>query len=145
MKSISKFFLVIAVFSLSLSAFSQNLGALRLFDRGVAKQNSEDYYGASEDFQQALQANPSYGEAWFHLSQVTYSLGDYSLALTYLDEADKYAKNRTDIQNLKGLILIALGRLMRQGLFSVMFLKNIPMILILASVWQNLTFLREAL
>lgn len=111
MKSISKFFLVIAVFSLSLSAFSQNLGALRLFDRGVAKQNSEDYYGASEDFQQALQANPSYGEAWFHLSQVTYSLGDYSLALTYLDEADKYAKNRTDIQNLKGLILIALGRL----------------------------------
>ena len=111
MKSISKFFLVIAVFSLSLSAFSQNLGALRLFDRGVAKQNNEDYYGASEDFQQALQANPSYGEAWFHLSQVTYSLGDYSLALTYLDEADKYAKNRTDIQNLKGLILIALGRL----------------------------------
>ncbi|WP_407428693.1 tetratricopeptide repeat protein [Treponema sp.] len=111
MKSISKFFAVIAVFLIGSSAFSQNAGALRLFENGVQKQSVEDYYGASEDFQQALQVNPSYGEAWFHLSEVTYAIGDYSLALTYLEEAEKYAKNRTDIQNLKGLILIALGRL----------------------------------
>ena len=109
-KCLSVFLFSLAFFALS-PAFSENIGALRLFERGVAKQSIEDYYGASEDFQQALQANPSYGEAWFHLSDVTYAIGDYSLALTYLDEADKYAKNRTDIQNLKGLILIALGRL----------------------------------
>ena len=111
MKSISKFFAFFLVFSLGFSVFSENLGALKFFERGVQKQDIEDYYGASEDFQQAIQANKSYGEAWFHLSQVTYAIGDYSLALTYLEEADKYAKNRNDIQNLRGLILIALGRL----------------------------------
>ena len=111
MKSISKFFAFFLVFSLGFSVFSENLGALKFFERGVQKQDIEDYYGASEDFQQAIQANKSYGEAWFHLSQVTYAIGDYSLALTYLEKADKYAKNRNDIQNLRGLILIALGRL----------------------------------
>jgi len=111
MKSVSKFFVFFLIFSLSFPSFTQNLGALKLFDRGLQKENAEDYYGASEDYQQALQANPSYGEAWFHLAQVTYAIEDFSLALTYVEEADRHAKNRTDIQNLKGLILIALGRL----------------------------------
>jgi tetratricopeptide (TPR) repeat protein len=108
---IVRVFLSVVLFTFASLAFSENLSALKLFERGVQKQNIEDYYGASEDFQQALQANKSYGDAWFHLSQVTYAIGDYTLALSYLEEADKYAKNRTDIQNLKGMILIALGRL----------------------------------
>lgn len=86
-------------------------GAVDFFDSGMAKQNKEDYYGASEDYQQALQANPSYGDAWFRLSEVTYAVGDYSLALTYLESAEKFAKNRTEIQNLRGMIYISLGRL----------------------------------
>lgn len=108
---IVRVFLSVVLFTFASLAFSESLSALKLFERGVQKQNIEDYYGASEDFQQALQANKSYGDAWFHLSQVTYAIGDYTLALSYLEEADKYAKNRTDIQNLKGMILIALGRL----------------------------------
>ena len=108
---IVRVFLSVVLFIFASLAFSESLSALKLFERGVQKQNIEDYYGASEDFQQALQANKSYGDAWFHLSQVTYAIGDYTLALSYLEEADKYAKNRTDIQNLKGMILIALGRL----------------------------------
>ena len=125
MKSISKVFAVL-VFSLASFAFSENLGALKLFERGVQKQNAEDYYGASEDFQQALQANPSYGEAWFHLAEVTYALEDFSLALTYIDEADRHAKNRTDIQNLKGLILISLGRLDEARTVFTDILKRFP-------------------
>lgn len=92
------------------AAFSQSLSSLQLYNRAVSKQLNEDYYGASEDFQLALQQNPSYGEAWFHLAEVTYSTGDYTLALTYLDSADKFAKDRTDIQNLRGLCYISLGR-----------------------------------
>lgn len=99
------------ILSLSSSAFAQNSGALGMYESGLEKQNRDDFYGASEDFHQALQQNPSYGDAWFHLSQVTYDLGDYTLALTYLEEADKYAKNRTDIQNLRGIIYISLGKL----------------------------------
>lgn len=85
--------------------------ALDMFNQGLRKQSQEDYYGAAEDFQQALQENVSFGDAWFHLSEVTYAIGDYSLALTYLESAEKYAKNRTDIQNLRGMIYISLGRL----------------------------------
>ncbi|WP_294429542.1 tetratricopeptide repeat protein [uncultured Treponema sp.] len=125
MKSIRKC-LTVLIFSLLFSAFSESQSALKLFESGIQKQNVEDYYGASEDFQQALQVNNAYGEAWFHLSEVTYSLGDYTLALTYLEEADKYAKNRTDIQNLKGLILIALGRLDEARLIFTEILKKYP-------------------
>ena len=81
------------------------------FNSGVKKQNREDYYGASEDFHQALQQNPYYGDAWFRLAEVTYAVGDYSLALTYLDSAEKYAKNRTEILNLRGMTYISLGML----------------------------------
>lgn len=95
---------------ISLSAFAQSLSSVSLYNRALSKQQDEDYYGASEDFQLALQQNPSYGEAWFHLAEVTYSTGDYTLALSYLDSADKYAKNRTDIQNLRGLCYISLGQ-----------------------------------
>ena len=123
---IVRVFLSVLLFSLASFSFSENLSALKLFERGVQKQNLEDYYGASEDFQQALQVNKSYGDAWFHLSQVTYAIGDYTLALTYLEEADKYAKNRTDIQNLKGLILIALGRLDEARTVFTEILKKYP-------------------
>ena len=104
------------IFSLVLSGlfFSSSAlwaGALESYNMGLSKQSREDYYGASEDFHQALQANPYYGDAWFHLAEVTYSIGDYSLALTYLDSAEKYAKSRTEIQNLRGMVYIALGRL----------------------------------
>lgn len=119
-------FLSVFFFSLASFAFTQNLGALKLFERGLQKENAEDYYGASEDYQQALQANPSYGEAWFHLAQVTYAIEDFSLALTYVEEADRHAKNRTDIQNLKGLILIALGRLDEAGTVFNEILKRYP-------------------
>lgn len=108
-----KFLLKAAAVSFVLASFpvfSQTSGSRALYERALLKQQNEDYYGASEDFQLALQQNPSYGEAWFHLAEVTYSTGDFTLALTYLDSADKYAKNRSDLQNLRGLCYISLGR-----------------------------------
>ncbi len=98
---------VFGVFSVS-SAFSS---ALDQYEKGLAKQGREDYFGAAEDYQQALQENPSYGDAWFRLSEVTYAVGDYSLALTYLDSAEKFSRGRADIQNLRGMIYISLGQL----------------------------------
>ncbi len=111
MKSFFRIVTAVILFSAVASSHAQNSSALLFYNRGLQKQNAEDFYGASEDFQQALQQNEAYGDAWFHLAQVTYSLGDFTLALTYLDSADKYAKNRTDILNLRGLCFISLGRL----------------------------------
>ncbi len=85
--------------------------ALEFYERGLVRQSDEDWFGAAEDFHEALRANPSYGDAWFHLAEVTYELNDFNLALTYLDSADKYAKDRLPVLNLKGLTLISLGRL----------------------------------
>mgnify|MGYP002852428453 CR=1 FL=1 len=109
-----RFFCVIflCVFSLTcVTAQDAEPSSRRFFESGVKKQQNDDLYGAAEDFHEALRANPSYGDAWFHLAEVTYDLGDYTLALDYLDTAAKYAKERTDIQNLRGMTLIALGRL----------------------------------
>ncbi len=95
------------------NVFAQDVSPLviDIFNNGIAKQNSNDLYGASEAFQQVVQINPSYGEAWYHLSQISYELNDFDLALTYLEQAEKYARNRTDLLNLRGMTYISLGRL----------------------------------
>ncbi len=119
------FFLAISAIVL-ISAYAHGAGALDFFEQGIQKQSREDYFGASEDFQQALQINPSYGEAWFRLSEVTYAVGDYSLALSYLDSAEKFARGRVDVQNLRGMIYISLGRLSDARATFQGILKNHP-------------------
>lgn len=89
----------------------KKVSAASLYQQGLEKQRSEDWYGASELFQEALDVNPSYGDAWFHLAQCAYELEDYELAVTYAENAEKYARNDTSVQNLRGMAYISLGRL----------------------------------
>ena len=118
--------LALTVLLCGVTAFSQTPTARQYYDSGVQKQQRFDYYGASEDFQEALRINPSYGDAWFSLAQVTYDLDDYNLTLTYLDNAEKYARDKTEIQNLRGLTYISLNRLDdARGVFDTM-LKKYP-------------------
>lgn len=98
-------------FSICASAQDAKSDALRFYESGLVRQSDEDWYGASEDFHEALRANPSFGDAWFHLAEVTYELNDFTLALTYLESANTYCKDRLPVLNLKGLTLISLGRL----------------------------------
>ena len=107
-------------------AFSQVPKARQFFDSGVQKQQRYDYYGAAEDFQEALQINPSYGDAWFHLAQVSYELDDYNLALSYLDNAEKYAREKSEILNLRGLVYISLNRLSDARAIFESMLKKYP-------------------
>jgi tetratricopeptide (TPR) repeat protein len=100
--------------------------ALDYYNRGIEAQNQEDWYGASEAFQQALQLNQMSGDAWFHLAEVTYELNDYELVLTYLDSADKFTKGRTDNLNLRGMTLISLGRLPEAKAIFTDVLKRFP-------------------
>ncbi|MDE5899706.1 MAG: tetratricopeptide repeat protein [Treponemataceae bacterium] len=84
--------------------------APELFSEGVRAQERENWHAASQHFMEAVQRNPVYGDAWFHLAQCSYQLGEYDLALSQLDEAEKYSSGDSAVSNLRGMILIALQR-----------------------------------
>lgn len=107
-----RLFFLTAVFFLALDgAFSQAKrgGALEFYESGVKNQRQGDMFKAAEDFQQAVQMNPSYADAWFSLAEVAYSQGEYSLCLDYLESAETFAKERVEILNLRGMCCISLG------------------------------------
>ena len=110
-KKIFFVFLVSMIFSFSLRAAENSEAVLSYYESAVKKQNAENWFGAVEDFKLALSLNPSFSDAWFRLSQVTYELEDFELCVLYLDEAEKYARNNTDIQILRGMCFISLGRI----------------------------------
>ncbi|MFA6856140.1 MAG: tetratricopeptide repeat protein [Treponema sp.] len=94
------------------SVFAQQKRSVsQLYGDGLQAQSDEDWYTASQLYLEAVQANPSYGDAWFRLAQCTYQLEQYDLALQYLDTAEKYARSNTGIQNLRGMCFIALNKL----------------------------------
>ncbi|MBP5157691.1 MAG: tetratricopeptide repeat protein [Treponema sp.] len=64
-----------------------------------------------ESYREALQVNPQYGDAWYNLALCVYNLGEYDLAVEYADNALRYSRRTSEIQNLKGMALISLGRL----------------------------------
>ncbi|MGI5057877.1 tetratricopeptide repeat protein [Treponema pectinovorum] len=108
---IASIIFILSVF-FSSSLFSQSKEtSLKHFENGVKFQNVEDWFKAREEFLQAVQENPAFGEAWFNLAKVTYETGDFALCFSYIETAEKYAKDRVDILNLKGMCLISLGRL----------------------------------
>lgn len=80
--------------------------AIELFDEGLMEQNNENWYSASEYFMEAIKANAVYSDAWFHLAQCSYQLDEYDLALSQLDECEKYSKDDNAIRNLRGMIFI---------------------------------------
>ncbi len=118
--------IVILLFALPLIAQDNSPAVLKFYDSGVQKQIAEDFYGAAEDFNEAVQRNPAFSDAWFHLAQVTYEVGDYSLVLNYLEKAEKFAKDKTEILNLRGMTLISLDRLEEARKIFTDVLKSSP-------------------
>lgn len=89
---------------------AQQKTAISLYNEGLEFYQNEDYYDASQNFLEVVNINSSYADAWFMLSDCSYHLSEYDLALSYLENAEKYEKNNSKIQNLKGMIFLALGR-----------------------------------
>ena len=91
--------------------FSQSKTALDLFNSGLEFEYAENYFAAVEKYREALNNNPDYGDAYFHLAQCSFELGDYDLALEYTVTAEKYSKDYNKIRNLRGFTLISLGKM----------------------------------
>lgn len=98
------------VFS-SYSIFAQDSqSALSLYNKAVSLEQDEQWYEASQYYMEVVRINPAFSDAWLHLADCSYKLGEFDLAFSYLESAEKYEKNNSSLQNLKGMICISLGR-----------------------------------
>lgn len=119
-------FCALCVFLLALPLFASSPTAAELYSRGVERQNGEEWYEATELFLEAVRVNPAYADAWFRLAECAYQLGQYDTALGYLSSAEKYARNSTAVQNLRGMCRIALGNLSEARLIFEKILAQYP-------------------
>ena len=119
-------FCALCVFLLALPLFASPPTAAEFYSRGVERQNSEEWYEATELFLEAVRVNPAYADAWFRLAECAYQLGQYDTALGYLSSAEKYARNSMAVQNLRGMCRIALGNLSEARLIFEKILAQYP-------------------
>ena len=84
---------------------------LEKYNMGMQAQQNENYYTASQYYLEVTAENPAFTDAWYKLAECSYKLGEFDLALSYLENAEKYEKNNLQIQNLKGLVYVSLGRI----------------------------------
>ena len=89
---------------------AESKNVLKLYNEAVELQNEENWYTASQYYIEVVNSNPAFSDAWFRLADCSYHLGEFDLAFQYLESAEKYEKNKSEIKNLKGMILLALGR-----------------------------------
>ena len=99
----------VVLFANSLLFCSPKKTVKQIFDEGVEYQLDENWYAAAQNYLEVVNQNPAFSQAWFNLAECSYKLEEFDLALTYLQNAEKYEKNNSKVQNLKGMILLALG------------------------------------
>ncbi len=108
----NKSFFVSALISVLIGISSLHAeSAMQYYRKGYELQMQEEYFSAVEQYQAAVTKNAAYADAWIGLAQCSFALGEYRLCLTYLDSADLYVKNRSDVKNLRGFALIGLGKI----------------------------------
>ena len=81
------------------------------YNQGLEFQQDENYYAASQYYLEVVKDNPAFTDAWYKLAECSYKLGEFDLALQYLESAEKYEKNNNQIQNLKGMVYVSLGQI----------------------------------
>ena len=111
-----------------LSAQGRGTGrtAIELFADGQELQAHKQWFDAMDLYQEALSMNPQYGDAWYNMVLCSYALGSYDLCVQYADNAAKYERNLSDIQNLKGMAMISLGKIDEAKNVFTAVLKKYP-------------------
>ena len=90
---------------------SGQASVLDKYNQGLEFQQDENYYAASQYYLEVVKDNPAFTDAWYKLAECSYKLGEFDLALQYLESAEKYEKNNNQIQNLKGMVYVSLGQI----------------------------------
>jgi len=119
---ISLFYIVALCFSLN----GAENNPLVLYDSALELEAEEKWFDAAQNFHEVTALNPSYSDAWFHLASCSYKLGEFELALSYLEQAERLEKNKTEIQNLKGMLFLALGKTQEASDIFHDILKRFP-------------------
>lgn len=109
-KRIIKNFIIVSILMSFGICFAESKTALSLYSLGIEKEEEGDWYSASQYFIEVTDKNPAFSQAWLHLAECSYRLGEYDLAMQYLTEAEKFEKNNPSLQNLKGMVNLSLGK-----------------------------------
>lgn len=80
------------------------------YNRGNTAQAEERYFEAIEHYKSALEKNSAYYKPLLGLGECFFALGEYEEALMYTERAEQIDKRNPEVLNLKGRILIGLGR-----------------------------------
>ncbi|MCF0242827.1 MAG: tetratricopeptide repeat protein [Treponema sp.] len=107
-KRIAVLFLSLSFSVLPIFAASSKT-ARDFYDMGIENESCEEWHTATQNYLEAVRINPAFTDAWFHLAQVSYYLGEPDLAMQYLENAEKIEKSNARIRNLKGMINLSLG------------------------------------
>ncbi len=99
-----------AVMACAVYAQSRDVLAVDLYGHGVAQQRNGNWHLALQDFMEVVDRNPAFSDAWLRMAECSYRLGEYELALEYVSGAEKYDGTDPSVRNMKGSILLALGR-----------------------------------
>lgn len=110
-KGLATFFCIILL-GLQINLFSaQPKTVQETYNLGLEAQNDENFYLAQQYYLEVVAVNPAYSLAWYKLAECCYKLGEFELAQNYLTSAEKYENNNSQYLNLKGKILVSLGKL----------------------------------
>jgi len=109
-KKLTKALVFLCILAASPLYSAESKSPLSIYNKAVELQEDENWYSASQYFIEVVNLNPAFSDAWFRLADCSYKLGEFDLAYQYLANAEKYEKNNSNIQNLKGMILLALGQ-----------------------------------
>ena len=94
------------------TAFEQTskLSASELYNIGYDYFLEKNWWQASEKFQEALQKNEAYSDAWYMLAKCSYEMNQFDLAIEYVSKAQKYAGEKSEYVNLNAFCYISTGK-----------------------------------
>ncbi|MFC2603278.1 MAG: tetratricopeptide repeat protein, partial [Treponema sp.] len=124
-KRLNKIWVIVFLF-VSAWTFAAGKTAADFFKQGLAAEENDDWYAASQYFMEALHINPVYSDAYYHLAECSFQLGEFEFCLSHLDEAEKYEKGSDRVRNLRGAALISLDKYSQAREIFESVLKNSP-------------------